>query len=177
VAFPWRLARRQNGHVADAKVREDAARWRWSNVPLPEPYLAALAAGIALSRIRPLLLPIPPLVGQALGWPLVAGGIAFAGWAVASSGTTDVDRPGHLVTTGAYAVSRNPMYLGWSVAMLGAAALGRNGWLVIGTLLAAAAIRREILREETTLSEAFGSEFEAYRSRVGRVAGSHQSPI
>jgi protein-S-isoprenylcysteine O-methyltransferase Ste14 len=151
-------------------------RWRWSNVPLPEPYLAALAAAIALGRILPLRVPIRPLVGHALGWPLVAGGIGLAGWAVASSGLTAVDRPERLVTTGAYAVSRNPMYAGWSAAMLGVAALGRNGWLAIGTLIAAAAIRRAILREEATLSEAFGVEFDAYRSRVGRIAGGGTRP-
>jgi protein-S-isoprenylcysteine O-methyltransferase Ste14 len=99
---------------------------------------------------------------------LVLGGIGLAGWAVGSAGETDVERPGELVTTGAYAISRNPMYVGWSMAILGTGALSRAAWVPICWAIGAVFVHREIVREEAKLARAFGSDYEAYRGRVSR---------
>ena len=106
--------------------------------------------------------------GKLVGWPLVLGGIGLAGWAVGSAGTTDVERPGELVTIGAYAISRNPMYVGWSMAILGIGALSSAAWIPVCWAIGARFVHREVLREEARLSRTFGSEYEAYRGRVSR---------
>ena len=145
--------------------------WRWANVPLPEPYLAALGAAVILHRIAALRLPVRPAMARAVGWPLLAGGIGLIAWAVSSSAPTEVDRPSELITTGAYSISRNPMYLGWSVVVAGIAAVTRSGWVLVGLAVGAATLHRQILDEEVALSRAFGQTYAAYRGRVGPVLG------
>lgn len=82
-----------------------------------------------------------------------------------------MERPGELFTTGAYAISRNPMYLGWSMAILGIGVLSRAAWGPICWAIGAGFVHREILREETRLARAFGSQYRAYRDRVSRYLG------
>jgi protein-S-isoprenylcysteine O-methyltransferase Ste14 len=150
--------------------------WRWANVPLPEPYLAALAGGAILHRIAPLRVPVPGMVANGIGWPMLAGGIGIIAWAVSSSARTEVDRPSELITSGAYAISRNPMYLGWSLAMAGIGAITRGGWVLVGTLVGAALLHRQILDEEAALARQFREAYAAYRARVGLVLGRRLDP-
>lgn len=145
--------------------------WRWANLPLPEPYLAAFGAAVILHRVAPLRLPVPRRLAHAVGWPLMAGGIGVVVWAVSSSARTEIDRPSELITTGAYAISRNPMYLGWSMAVAGIGAVTRSGWVLVGLLAGAAALHRHIVDEEAGLARAFGETYIAYRARVGLVVG------
>lgn len=146
-------------------------RWRWANVSLPEPYLAALAAAAVLHRVAPIRFPLPRAAGHAVGWPMMAGGIGLIWWAVRSAAATNVDRPTELVTTGAYAVSRNPMYLGWSLVVAGIAAVTREAWVLVGSAIAGVALQSEVLREEARLSAAFGDAYAAYCARVPRILG------
>lgn len=74
-----------------------------------------------------------------------------------------------LVTSGVFAVSRNPMYLGMSLILLGIA-------LMLGSLSPFAAVialpiafdRAFITPEENMLEDAFGDDFRDYRRRVRR---------
>jgi protein-S-isoprenylcysteine O-methyltransferase Ste14 len=141
---------------------------RWSNVPIPEPHVAALLGGPALHWLQPVRLPIGRGVAWVLGAPLVAGGIGLAAWAVASAGDTDVERDADLVTEGAYAMSRNPMYVGWSAGVLGLALVTRSAWLVGAWIVAVAALDREVEAEERRLGATFGSAYDTYRARVPR---------
>jgi len=150
-------------------------RWRWANVPLPEPYLAALGAAVVLHRIAPIRVPMPRSAAHAIGWPLLAGGIGLVAWAVSSSAETEVDRSSELITTGAYAISRNPMYLGWSMAMAGIGVLTREAWVHIGLLVGAAVLHRQILDEEVRLARTFGDTYAAYRAQVGLLFGRRSS--
>ena len=96
---------------------------------------------------------------------VIAGAVTLGSWAVASAsraGAT-VDRTDKLVRTGAFAVSRNPMYLAWSLGLLGLAVLMRSVWLLIGAAAASMEVHREVLREEHALERAFGGEYRAYR--------------
>lgn len=99
---------------------------------------------------------------------MVAAGAGIVAWAVASAGDADVERESALVTTGAYAVSRNPMYVGWSTGVLGLALGTRSAWLLAAWLLAVSALDREVDAEESRLVERFGAEYTAYRDRVPR---------
>jgi len=140
--------------------------WRWSNVPIPETYVAALVGAAVLRIVAPISAPLGR--SSAFGWPLLAGGIGLAAWAVASAGNADVESDSGLITTGAYAHSRNPMYVGWSAAVLGIATVRRDPWLLAGWLLATRALHDEVVGEETGLAARFGDAYTTYRERVPR---------
>ena len=80
----------------------------------------------------------------------------------------DVDRPGRLVTTGMFAVSRNPIYVGFFVFLLGQLLVFPDWvpliYLVAGTLL----FHRQVLREEEFMRQRYGQEFADYCHHVRR---------
>ena len=79
-----------------------------------------------------------------------------------------VARPERLVTTGVYATSRNPMYVGWALLHLGFGLVGGSTW-VLGAFPAATwLVHRQVLHEERDLREAFPDEFARYRAAVPR---------
>ncbi len=77
---------------------------------------------------------------------------------------------GKLITTGAFRLSRNPVYASWMVILLPGLALLLNNWLF---LAAAAAMRVAfhffIEKEEQTMRDAFGEEYDEYTMKVGRI--------
>jgi protein-S-isoprenylcysteine O-methyltransferase Ste14 len=99
---------------------------------------------------------------------MLAGGIGLALWATASAGDADVERDEALITRGAYALSRNPMYVGWSAGVLGLVLWTRSLWLLAGWILAVRALDREIEREESRLLDRFGPIYRTYRDQVPR---------
>ena len=141
---------------------------RWSNVPIPETHVAALVAAAVLHFVVPLRLPINGRARRAIGIPMLAAGIGVAAWAVASAGLTDVEADDALVTDGAYALSRNPMYVGWSTGVIGLAVWTQSAWLLATSVLAVRLLDREIDREEGRLLARFGAAYTAYREGVPR---------
>jgi protein-S-isoprenylcysteine O-methyltransferase Ste14 len=141
---------------------------RWSNIPVPEPHVAAVVAAAGLHFVVPLRIPLARSTRWALAGPTLATGIGLAVWAVASAGDADVERDSALVTSGAYALTRNPMYLGWSVGVLGLALGSGSAWLLAGWLAAVHAIDREVDVEEARLQQRFGDTYTAYRGHVPR---------
>ena len=79
-----------------------------------------------------------------------------------------LDHPGRLVTTGPYAVSRNPMYTGWALLHLGVAAAGGSAWTLAAFPAAAGQVHRLALGEERELGHTFGDEFSRYRAAMPR---------
>lgn len=79
------------------------------------------------------------------------------------------DEPGTLVTSGAFAISRNPMYLGFTLLLLGMVIL-RGSWLGLPLFGAFVIItdRWYIGFEERWLQAKFGQRFEAYASQTRR---------
>lgn len=153
-------------------LRERGARV----VPVPPPiyYGAGFAAAMLLrSATVPLTLGARPTT-TIIGAVVVAGGMALALGgilAVARHRTTMV--PHHpvssLVTTGAYRLSRNPMYAGLAIVYLGGAFLA-GSWWPIGTLPIVLLIIRHVVigPEEMYLASRFGDVYSRYRADVRR---------
>lgn len=139
-----------------------------SNVPLPEPQVLGIAAGVWLHRVRPRVLPGPRYLHRLVGWPLIAVGTYLIERSLRAAWHVDVAQPDRLVTTGPYAVSRNPMYLGWALLHLGTGVAGGSGWIVVTLPVVAGCMHLEVLGEEAKLAEDFGDEFERYRAAVPR---------
>ncbi|BDB41736.1 MULTISPECIES: methyltransferase family protein [Mycobacterium] len=108
-----------------------------------------------------------------VGVALCAVGIAVLAISLVSFGRSfrvgiDVDKPGRLVTTGVFAVSRNPIYVGFFVFLLGQLLVFPNWvplfYLAAGTWL----FHRQVLREEAFLRRHYRREFEEYCKRVRR---------
>ncbi|MCU1517774.1 MAG: putative protein-S-isoprenylcysteine methyltransferase [Pseudarthrobacter sp.] len=152
-------------------ARPDWARLL-SNIPLPEQNLAGIAAGVVLQRIAPRPLapasgPPPALLRLAGGTSLAAGGVLIT-WAWLAARNTRLATPDALVTSGPYALTRNPMYAGWALLHLGAGLLRNDAWTLAALPLASAAVHHGVLREETALAARFPAEFSEYRLSVPR---------
>jgi protein-S-isoprenylcysteine O-methyltransferase Ste14 len=141
---------------------------RWSNIPVPEPHVAAIVGAASLHFVLPLRIPLARRTRLALAGPMLATGIGLVAWAVASAEDADVESDSALVTSGAYAFSRNPMYVGWSTGVLGLAVGTGSAWLLAGWLAAVRTLDREVAIEESRLIQRFGLAYGAYRERVPR---------
>jgi len=76
--------------------------------------------------------------------------------------------PDQLVTTGIYAYTRNPMYLGHNIFLLGLA-LSLQSWLAAIIVVANAIwFHYRVLGDEKRLVEQFGQPYIDYRARVKR---------
>jgi protein-S-isoprenylcysteine O-methyltransferase Ste14 len=77
-------------------------------------------------------------------------------------------QPDHIVDTGPYAYTRNPMYLGHLIFMLGLA-ITFQSWLALIILLVNIPwFHRRVLGDEQKLEQRFGAEYVAYKARVKR---------
>jgi len=112
----------------------------------------------------------------ALAWVGVVfcfGGLALMLWSLASFGTSfrvgiDVEHPDRLVTTGAFAHSRNPIYVAFALVLLGEFLIFLN-WVLLAYLIAGFWLfNRQVMREESYLATHYGQEFSDYRDRVRR---------
>jgi protein-S-isoprenylcysteine O-methyltransferase Ste14 len=142
-------------------------------IPPPLYYVAGLAAGMAANSLVEL-----PLGGRPA--PTVAGAVVTAvGLALTFTGVTGVIKhrttivPHHpvatLLTTGAYRLSRNPMYTGLAIAYLGLALLFGSWWPLAIWPLVIVAVRQLVIRpEEQYLTQRFGDAYTNYQSRVRR---------
>ncbi|WP_410786313.1 methyltransferase family protein [Kribbella sp. C-35] len=125
--------------------------------------MAGIAAGLALEQVRPWR-----VRRRSSGWALIAtGGIVIAG-ALQAAAANDLARPERLVTSGPYALSRNPMYVGWVLAQLGIGLITGSGWILATVPAVGAGLHRDVVREERRLARTFGDEYERYSERVGR---------
>ena len=144
---------------------------RLRNVPLPEPFLLGIGAGLVLHRLRPRRLPGSDSVHHALGWSLLGVGGALVASAWRAAGHVDLAHPVRLVSTGPYAISRNPMYVGWGLLHLGAALTVGSAWIAATFPLAGIWLHRQVLQEERRLDAGFGEEFRQWRATVPRYVG------
>lgn len=140
-------------------------------IDLPPLWLALFAAaGWGVAQIVPVALPGGGLVGRAL----VGVGLALMATAAAqmvARHTTFIPRrdPAALVTGGAFALSRNPIYLADALVLSGLLILW-HGVLALPLVPAFMALitRRFILGEEARIAAHFGADYAAYCSRTRR---------
>ena len=80
----------------------------------------------------------------------------------------NADHPDKLITTGLFALSRNPIYVAFWTILLGQFFVFPN-WLLLVYLGAATWLfHRQVLREETYLIQHYGREYSEYCARVRR---------
>lgn len=114
------------------------------------------------------------LASQAAGGAILVAGLVlliFAGGLFKRAGTDLIPfrNVTTLVTSGVFAYSRNPMYLGMVLVLLGTAVtVGAVTTLVVPPLFAAIIQWRFILPEEAMLERQFPEDFPAYCQRVRR---------
>lgn len=149
-------------------------------VRFPPPFLFVGGFGIAwLVHTRVFGAPISPAilpdaVRGFLGWAQFAGGAVLVAWGMltfASAHTAIIpNRPASkVVDHGPYRFTRNPMYVGFTLAYMGGALLLNTAWpFAFLPFVLLALSRLVIAREERYLTEAFGTEYTEYRSRVRR---------
>ena len=123
------------------------------------------------------------LVPQYLPQPLVVVGVVlgFVGdllFAVSVVTMRDSWRAGiaendktEIVTDGIYSISRNPAFLAFDCVYVGVLLICFN-WVLLGfSVFAMVMLHLQILQEEKFLPEAFGAEYNAYKSKVCRYLG------
>ena len=77
--------------------------------------------------------------------------------------------PDHLVTSGPFAISRNPMYLANTLLLIGAGFVSGIAWFLPLAFIAAFATQKmAIEREEKVLTTKFGKKYRDYAKRVRR---------
>ncbi|HUS25564.1 MAG TPA: isoprenylcysteine carboxylmethyltransferase family protein [Candidatus Binatia bacterium] len=144
---------------------------------VPPPVVTLITAGAmwGVSRLdASLSLPADVRVDAALITGVVGLAVMLAAvWSFRRDQTTiNPMRPqesSKLVSTGVFALTRNPMYLGMTLLLVAWAAYLATAWALLGPVLFVAYITRfQILPEERALSGLFGSSFAAYMARVRR---------
>ena len=148
-----------------------------SHIPWPPIILVLLVlASLILGRIYPL--PWPGLDDQPAriaGWGLLAAGVLLVIWAVRTLSVNKTTiKPhhasDHLVTTGPFALRRNPIYLGDFLILLGISVLSTNLWFAVSSLAFIPLVTwLAILPEERHLQARFGEAWQSYAEKTRRL--------
>jgi len=143
------------------------------NICIVEVLLYALHTDFHLFP-APLDMPlVRTLSSRITGVLLLTGGYAIYISALFSLGISwrlgiDEKKPGRLVTTGIYAITRNPMYIFFNLFFLGTFLINGTLIFLIFTIFAAINLHYQILGEEKFLEEVHGQPYRDYRSVTGR---------
>lgn len=131
------------------------------------PIFLGLAAGFA-TWLWPQSLVMrfaPTLAFRIAGFTLIAIGLALA--MPANHAMQKAVRAGRLLTTGPFALTRNPMYFSYIFLIFPGVAVVTRAWLVFVTPLASLALFHVFIkREEASLADHFGSDYLEYKARV-----------
>ncbi len=141
-----------------------------------------------------ILLIVYHIGASAFGWPVLAGGLVrymqmewlrWVGVVISAAALVglwvtlrdfgrsfrvgiDVDAPDTLVTTGVFALSRNPIYVCFFCFFAGMFLVFPGVLLLVAGVLFAGAIHRQVLREEKFLASHYGAAYQAYCRQVHR---------
>lgn len=143
------------------------------NVPPPLIVLSVLLLAYALNAIVPLKIGYSPVLKFA-GYTLVAISLLIIGissWSFRRLKThIEPWKPTTtIITTGCFAVSRNPIYLALCVACLGVGMILQSWWVLFSVIPAALLLYHFVIaREEAYLEKKFGEVYVQYKKRVRR---------
>lgn len=121
-----------------------------------------------------MIAPWPSFPMPWVGGAVMAAGVLLAGWAALSFRAAKTTIIPHqtasaLITTGAFAYSRNPIYLADAIVLIGWVLIWGAALPMVIVILFILIINARFIRpEEQRLAEAFGDEFTAYASTVRR---------
>ncbi len=110
----------------------------------------------------------------AVGLPVIALSLAIFVWAFAALRSVgEHPEPGRptetITTTGPYAFSRNPIYVGFTLLAAGIGLSVNSAWMIAGVPLSLGVVWwGTVLREERYLQSKFGESYLAYKRRVPR---------
>ncbi|RTL62507.1 MAG: isoprenylcysteine carboxylmethyltransferase family protein [Hyphomicrobiales bacterium] len=149
--------------------------WLENKIPPPIVVLLVAAAMWPLAGVAPRL----PLDGLARwiaasvlglgGLFVLRAGVQRFRHAATTINPVNIEAASTLVTSGIFAYTRNPMYVGMTLLLLGWAAVLGGAWSLLGPLVFVLWINRfQIVPEERVLSAKFGPRYEAYRKNVRR---------
>ena len=146
-----------------------------NRIPPPIVMVVTGLAMWALSWVTPTV-HIPGGIRYGLVGVLLVFGVSVDGVALFSFRRADttvnpvkIDNASSLVTTGIYAFTRNPMYVGLTTLLVTFAVLLSNAWLLLGPLFFVLYTTRfQIVPEERVMQAKFGSAYDAYKARVRR---------
>jgi protein-S-isoprenylcysteine O-methyltransferase Ste14 len=135
--------------------------------------LAAFLIGAGLEWLRPTCIPGGAL-RSVLGLLLAGGGVALIAAAMrqfrAAGTNIETYKPSEaIVSTGLYARSRNPIYVGMAVILIGLGLAIDSLWVIAMVVPLLAVLRWGVIaREERYLARKFGEPYRAYTARVRR---------
>jgi protein-S-isoprenylcysteine O-methyltransferase Ste14 len=100
-------------------------------------------------------------------------GLLLLLWSLVSFGQSfrvgiDTDRPDRLITTGVFALSRNPIYVAFATILIGQFLIFSNWILLVYIGAGIWLLHRQVLREEEYLKSHYGPEYSEYCKRVRR---------
>jgi protein-S-isoprenylcysteine O-methyltransferase Ste14 len=139
-------------------------------------YVAAIAASILLHFLYELPWLNAPMsdILFAAGFLFVLAGVALVFSALramraANTTPSPVKAAAHLVTSGAFSITRNPLYLANTVVMLGIGLISGIAWFLILALVAAFLTQKLAIEpEEKHLELRFGKRYRDYLKKVRR---------
>lgn len=153
-------------------VRDLAQRPR-TLLPPPLVYAAALLAAWWIEPRYPLPLELGAWA-RPLAWGLIGLGLAGFAWALAAiwghrTTVNPYKAASHLVTSGPFRYSRNPIYVSDWFVYLGVTLWLASAWPLLFAPLVWAAMRYGVIaHEEAHLEARFGEKYRRYRQRVRR---------
>jgi protein-S-isoprenylcysteine O-methyltransferase Ste14 len=101
---------------------------------------------------------------------LAGGGcVAVAGLILRAAASGHVRKNTELATSGPYAYTRNPLYLGSAIIALGFAGAARSGWIFLVLAAIFFAVYLPVIRAEEEFLERQFPEYRAYAERVPRL--------
>jgi protein-S-isoprenylcysteine O-methyltransferase Ste14 len=143
---------------------------------IPPPIVGLLVGaamwGIAKSTAATLAVPNPVFAAAVVALAGIAfdiGGILSFRRAKTTVNPLKPEKATHLVTSGVYRITRNPMYVGMLFLLIAWAIYLDSPWALLGPLAFVLFMNRfQIGPEEKALEVLFGDEFSDYKRRVRR---------
>ncbi|WP_099469438.1 methyltransferase family protein [Konateibacter massiliensis] len=80
----------------------------------------------------------------------------------------DENHPGELVTTGAFSISRNPIYVAFGLVLIGIFLIISNWIILIYVFAGIWVLNRQVLLEEQSLKKIYGEKYIEYCNQVRR---------